>query len=155
MAESLSICGHLKSKLISWKAPWWDHENKPMFTQPREPETSLLLSEKIPLKPQAGEQDKFSPERFLCSLWEYIFSVHHAHNCHKTRGRNSRQEVRSVGFICVHCNIYIYTTYRYKTHTHIYATTAELKKLELLPQFTLQICVPALPPSFHPASFVP
>lgn len=91
------------------KSTLMTHENKPMFTQPREPETSLLLPEKIPFKPQAGKQDTNSALRgFFCTLGEHILTVHHAHNCQRTRGRKRRLEVRSVGFIGVHYQIYIY-----------------------------------------------
>lgn len=78
----------------------------------------FCCQKKTPFKPQAWEQDTNSALRgFFCPLWEYTFTVHHAHNSHRTRGRNSRLEVRSVGFMGVHCNINIHTIYSYKIHT--------------------------------------
>lgn len=70
--------------------------------------------------PSMRTRHKFSPERFLCTLSGYIFPVHHTHNCHKTCGRNSGLEARSVSFTRVQYNIYTYMLYMDIKCTHTF-----------------------------------
>lgn len=143
--ESLSIRGHLKSKLITWKVPWRDHENKPMFTQPRGPETSFL-SEKFLSNAKHEDKTNSALRGFSVAL-QYIFTTAIKHV------EEQQTEVRSVCSY-IYTIIYTYSLHIDINHTHL-CSYSWTKKAGAVATIYLPSSVPALPPGFHPASFVP